>query len=102
MNVAKSNVSTQTRLLFPIAVTVVTGLIAPKGLPLMGMIMLGNFMKESGVVQRLTGASENEIANIVTFFLGLAIGGTMEGHAFLKAQTLAIFGLGFLAICLTP
>jgi carboxybiotin decarboxylase len=99
MKVTTSNVSTQTRLLFPIAVTVVTGLIAPKGLPLMGMIMLGNFMKESGVVQRLTGASENEIANIVTLFLGLAIGGTMEGHAFLKAETLAIFGLGFLAIC---
>jgi len=66
----------------------------------MGMIMLGNFMKESAVVARLTHASENEIANIVTLFLGLAIGGTMEGHAFLKTQTLAIFGLGFLAICL--
>ncbi|MFH0957892.1 MAG: sodium ion-translocating decarboxylase subunit beta, partial [Pseudomonadota bacterium] len=80
MGVDKSNVSTQTRLLFPIIVTLVTGLIAPKGLPLMGMIMFGNFMKESGVVQRLTGASENELANIVTLFLGLAIGGTMEGH----------------------
>ena len=100
MDVAKSNVSSQTKLLFPIIVTVITGLIAPKGLPLMGMIMFGNFMKESGVVQRLTGASENELANIVTLFLGLAIGGTMEGHAFLKPQTIAIFGLGFLAICL--
>ena len=66
----------------------------------MGMIMLGNFMKESGVVKRLTDASANEIANIVTLFLGLAIGGTMEGHKFLTPQTLAIFGLGFLAICL--
>jgi oxaloacetate decarboxylase beta subunit len=51
-------------------------------------------------VARLTSASENEIANVVTLFLGLAIGGTMEGHVFLKTQTLAIFGLGFLAICL--
>lgn len=100
MTVSKSSVSAETRLLFPIVVTVVTGLIAPKGLPLMGTIMLGNLMKESGVVQRLTGASENEIANIVTLFLGLAIGGTMEGHAFLKPATIAIFGLGFLAICL--
>jgi oxaloacetate decarboxylase beta subunit len=100
MGVVKKTVSKRTRLLFPVAVTLLTGLIAPKGLPLMGMIMLGNFMKESGVVSRLTGASENEIANIVTLFLGLAIGGTMEGHAFLKLQTLAIFGLGFLAICL--
>ena len=96
----KRSVSTQTKLLFPIVVTLVTGLLAPKGLPLMGTIMLGNFMRECGVVARLTKASENEIANIVTLFLGLAIGGTMEGHAFLKPTTLAIFGMGFVAICL--
>jgi oxaloacetate decarboxylase beta subunit len=100
MGVAGRSVSPTTRLVFPIVVTFVTGLIAPKGLPLMGTIMLGNFLKECGVVARLTGASQNEIANVVTLFLGLAIGGTMEGHAFLRAQTLAIFGLGFLAICL--
>jgi carboxybiotin decarboxylase len=100
MKATKSSVSSTTLILFPILVTALTGLIAPKGLPLMGMIMLGNFMKVSGVVARLSGASENEIANIVTLFLGLAIGGTMEGHNFLKATTLAIFGLGFVAICL--
>ncbi|MGQ9655187.1 MAG: sodium ion-translocating decarboxylase subunit beta, partial [Thermodesulfobacteriota bacterium] len=100
MGVIKKTVSQRTRLLFPIVVTFVTGLLAPKGLPLMGTIMLGNFMKECGVVSRLTKASENEIANIVTLFLGLAIGGTMEGHAFLKPQTLAIFALGFVAICM--
>lgn len=100
MESSKKAVSQRTRVLFPIVVTIVTGLIAPKGLPLMGMIMLGNFMRESGVVARLTNASENEIANVVTLFLGLSIGGTMEGHAFLKAQTLVIFALGFLAICL--
>jgi oxaloacetate decarboxylase beta subunit len=96
----KRSVSTTTRLLFPVVVTLVTGLLAPKGLPLMGTIMLGNFMRECGVVARLTKASENEIANIVTLFLGLAIGGTMEGHAFLKPQTLMIFGMGFIAICM--
>jgi len=100
MGTVKRSVSTQTRLLFPIVVTLIGGLIAPKGLPLLGTIMLGNFMRECGVVARLTKASENEIANIVTLFLGLAIGGTMEGHAFLKPTTLAIFALGFLAICL--
>ncbi len=99
MGAVNKTVSARTRLLFPIVVTCVTGLIAPKGLPLMGTIMLGNFMKECGVVARLTGASQNEIANMVTLFLGLAIGGTMEGHAFLKPQTLAIFALGFVAIC---
>lgn len=100
MKTLKKSVSPQTKLLFPLVVTLVGGLIAPKGLPLLGTIMLGNFMRESGVVARLTKASENEIANIVTLFLGLAIGGTMEGHAFLKPTTLAIFGLGFFAICL--
>jgi sodium ion-translocating decarboxylase beta subunit len=83
---------------FPIVVTVITGIIAPKGLPLMGAIMLGNFLKVSGVVTRLTKASENEIANISTLFLGLAIGGTMDGHQFLKQQTLLVFALGLLAI----
>jgi len=96
---AASTVSPRTKLLFPIVVTAITGLIAPKGLPLMGTIMLGNFMKESGVVPRLTGASENEIANIVTLFLGLAIGGTMKADVFLTSSTLAIFALGFIAIC---
>jgi sodium ion-translocating decarboxylase beta subunit len=100
MAAIKRSVSPTTKLLFPIVVTVIGGLIAPKGLPLLGTIMLGNFMRESGVVARLTKASENEIANIVTLFLGLAIGATMEGHAFLKPTTLAIFGLGFIAICL--
>ncbi len=62
--------------------------------------MLGNLMKESGVVARLTGAAENEIANVVTLFLGLCIGATMAGPAFVRAETLIILGLGFLAICL--
>jgi carboxybiotin decarboxylase len=100
MGVVRTSVSQRTKIFFPLVVMLITGLIAPKGLPLIGTIMLGNFMRESGVVARLTKASENEIANIVTLFLGLAIGGTMEGHAFLKTTTLAIFGLGFVAICL--
>ncbi|HEY4773999.1 MAG TPA: sodium ion-translocating decarboxylase subunit beta [Xanthobacteraceae bacterium] len=98
MGAVKKTVSPTAKLIFPIVVTLVTALIAPKGLPLIGTIMLGNFMRECGVVTRLLKASENEIANISTLFLGLAIGGTMEGHAFLKPTTLAIFGLGFIAI----
>lgn len=94
----KGTVSPAARIAFPIVVTIITGIIAPKGLPLMGMIMLGNFMKETGVVTRLTKASENEIANISTLFLGLAIGGTMNGPDFLKTETLMVFGLGLLAI----
>ncbi len=88
------------KIIFPIVITVVGGFIAPKGLPLLGTIMLGNLMKESGAVSRLTKASENEIANVVTLFLGISIGATMAGPLFLKAQTLLILAFGFLAICL--
>jgi Na+-transporting methylmalonyl-CoA/oxaloacetate decarboxylase beta subunit len=62
--------------------------------------MLGNLMKECGVVSRLTKASENEIANVVTLFLGIAIGATMDGKMFLNPQTLLVLAFGFLAICL--
>ena len=93
-------VSKTTKLLFPLVITIVGGCIAPKGLPLLATIMLGNLMKESGCVARLTGAAENEIANVVTLFLGLSIGATMAGPAFIRAETLIVLGLGFLAICL--
>ncbi len=99
MAAAPSSVSRSARIVFPVLVTIVNGLIAPKGLPLMATIMLGNLMKESGVVTRLAGASEHEISNVVTLLLALTIGGTMEGHAFLKPPTLAVFALGFIAIC---
>src|SRR5512136_2793297 len=100
MGTVKKSVSKTTRILFPLVITVIGGLIAPMGLPLLGTIMLGNLMKESGVVARLTRASENEIANIVTLFLGLSIGATMVGSAFLRPQTLIVLCLGLLAICL--
>ncbi len=95
---ANNKVSKTALIFFPILVVALTGIIAPKGLPLMGSIMLGNFLKMSGVVPRLTKASENEIANISTLFLGLAIGGTMAGQEFLKTQTLMVFALGLMAI----
>ena len=87
--------SKATKIVFPIVVTIFGGLIAPKGLPLLATIMLGNLMKESGVVSRLTKASENEIANVVTLFLGISIGATMDGRAFLNAQTLDDPGVRF-------
>ncbi len=95
---ASQKVPKSALIVFPILVVVLTGIIAPKGLPLMGSIMLGNFLKMSGVVTRLTKASENEIANVSTLFLGLAIGGTMDGHQFLTTQTMMVFGLGLMAI----
>ena len=100
MGAVKNSVSKTTRILFPLVVTILGGLIAPKGLPLLGTIMLGNLMKESGAVSRLTKASENEIANIVTLLLGISIGATMDGRVFLQWQTITILILGFVAICL--
>ena len=96
----RKSVSATTKILFPIVVTVVTSFIAPLGTPLMGTIMLGNLLKESGVVARLKQASEQEIANIVTLLLGLSIGATMEAGKFLKSETLMILVLGFVAIVL--
>jgi Na+-transporting methylmalonyl-CoA/oxaloacetate decarboxylase beta subunit len=66
----------------------------------MGMLMLGNFMKESGVIGRLVEVSENTIANVVTLFLGLSIGASMLGGNFLQWETILIFILGLLAISL--
>lgn len=100
MKTHQKTVSKTTKLLFPIVITIVGGLIAPMGLPLLATIMLGNLMKESGVVPRLAKASENEIANIVTLLLGISIGATMSGPVFMQKATLVILVLGLLAICL--
>ena len=90
-------ISRRTRVLFPVVVTLVVGTLVPFAIPLVGSLMLGNIMRESGVVQRLTDTSSNELANVVTLFLGLAIGSTMLGTTFLQPGTLAILGLGILA-----
>ena len=97
MPYSQRTISRRTRILFPIVVTVVVGTLVPFATPLIGMLMLGNLMKESGAVERLTKASSNEIANVVTLFLGLAIGSTMVGAEFLKTSTLAILVLGIVA-----
>ena len=97
MPYSSRKISQRTRIMFPIIVTVMVGSLVPFATPLIGMLMLGNLMRESGAVERLTGASSNEIANMVTLFLGLAIGSTMVGADFLKTQTLFILVLGLLA-----
>lgn len=93
-------ISKRTRILFPIIVTIVVGTLVPFATPLIGMLMLGNLMRESKVVERLTGAASNELANVVTLFLGLAIGSTMVGDKFLQLSTLFILVLGLIAFCL--
>ena len=97
MPYSQRTISRRTRILFPIVVTILVGTMVPFATPLIGMLMLGNLMKESGAVERLTKASAQEIANTVTLFLGLAIGATMVGTEFLKPSTLAILVLGIVA-----
>jgi oxaloacetate decarboxylase beta subunit len=97
MPYSQRKISRRTRIMFPIIITVLVGTLVPFATPLIGMLMLGNLMKESGVVERLTKASSNEIANTVTLLLGLAIGSTMVGTDFLKTSTLFILVLGLLA-----
>jgi sodium ion-translocating decarboxylase beta subunit len=93
-------VSQRTVIIFPIAVTVVVSLIAPDAAPLIATLMLGNLLKESGVVDRLSKSAANEIINVSTLFLGLAIGTTMTAHSFINLQTLFILALGLLAFVL--
>jgi oxaloacetate decarboxylase beta subunit len=101
MGAAKSQpISKTTKIVFPIVVTIFASILAPKGAPLIATVMLGNLLRESGCVDRLKAASENEITNIVTLLLGLCIGATMEADKFLRAQTLLVLALGFVAISL--
>ncbi|MBE7555364.1 MAG: sodium ion-translocating decarboxylase subunit beta [Anaerolineales bacterium] len=93
-------VSRPVRILFPIVVTIVVSLLAPVASPLIATLMFGNLMRESGAVERLSKAAQNEITNIATIFLGLSIGGTMFGNDFIKIDTLLILAVGLLAFVL--
>jgi oxaloacetate decarboxylase beta subunit len=85
------------KLAFAFVVTVIVILLVPAASPLVGMLMLGNFLRECGVVERLSKAAQNEIINAVTIFLGTSVGITMTGERFLNVETLAILGLGVVA-----
>ncbi len=93
-------VSRPVRVLFPIVVTVLISLLAPVASPLISALMLGNLLREAGVVERLSRAAQNEIANVATLFLGLVIGSTMAGASFIQLDTLLILGMGLLAFVL--
>jgi len=90
-------VSKLERIIFPIAVTVFCVLLLPSVAPLIGMLMLGNLFRESGVVERLSNTAQNALINIVTIFLGVTVGATANAETFLRLQTLGIIGLGLLA-----
>lgn len=85
------------KIVFPLAVLLMTILFLPAATPLVGMFCLGNLMRESGVVDRLSSTSQNELINIVTIFLGLGVGSKLSAHAFLNVETLGILALGAVA-----
>lgn len=90
-------VSKTEKILFPIIVTIVVALIVPDAVSLVGMLMLGNLAKETGVVDRLVKTAQNELMNIITIFLGVTVGATATAETFLNVQTLFIVCLGFVA-----
>lgn len=92
-------VSKAEKIIFPIVVTVLCVLILPSVAPLLGMLMLGNLFRESGVTDRLSDTAQNALCNIVTILLGVTVGATAEGKTFLDFKTIAIIIIGLLAFC---
>lgn len=90
-------VSQTTKFLFPIMITLIAGIVAPISVALIGSLMFGNLIKESGATENLSSCAENELANLVTLVLGITIGGTMEAERFLNYQVLLIMLLGAVA-----
>ncbi len=90
-------VSKKQKILFPIVVTILVSLLLPSATPLVGCLMLGNLMKECGVVERLNKTAQNELMNIVTIFLGITVGATATASTFLSVRTLEIIALGIVA-----
>jgi oxaloacetate decarboxylase beta subunit len=91
------NVSKTEKIIFPIIVTVFCALLLPSVAPLIGMLMLGNLFRESGVTDRLSDTAQNALCNIVTIMLGVTVGATANGENFIQIKTLAIVGIGLLA-----
>ena len=93
-------VSKTEKIVFPIAMTIIISLLLPSAAPLIGCLMLGNLMKECGVVERLSKTVQNELMNIVTIFLGISVGATATAENFLNWQTIGIMVLGVTAFCM--
>ena len=93
-------VSKVEKILFPVAVTLVVGLLLPDAIPLLGMLMLGNLFRESGVVERLSSQAQNGLINTITIFLGISVGCKAKGGIFLTTSTLGILAIGIIAFYL--
>lgn len=92
-----NSVSKSTRIMFPILVTLIAGLVAPASVSLVGFLMFGNLIRECGVLTRLSETAQNDLANLVTLLLGITISYSMRAEQFVTTQTLMIMGLGLFA-----
>lgn len=90
-------VSKRTRIIFPIAVTFIVGLISPSSIALVGFLMFGNLIRECGVLTNLSNTAQNELANLITLLLGITISFSMKADAFVRFDTLLIMGIGLIA-----
>ena len=97
MSYQAANVTKLTRIIFPVFVTVITGLVAPRAVALVGFLMFGNLIRECGVLDSLSETAQNALANLVTLLLGLTVAARMQADAFLNTQTLLILCLGLVA-----
>ena len=97
MKYAPSQVSKTTRILFPILITVIAGLIAPESVALVGFLMFGNLLRECGALDQLSECAQKVLANLITLFLGITIAFKMQADQFLQLDTLLIMGLGLFA-----
>ena len=95
--VMQTRVPRKVRILFPLCVTAIAGILAPESTALIGSLMFGNLIRECGVLERLSLAAQNELSNLVTLLLGITIGSTMQAETFLTVQTAFIMGIGLLA-----
>ncbi|MCX7843596.1 MAG: sodium ion-translocating decarboxylase subunit beta [Clostridia bacterium] len=97
MEYHEEKVSKTVKIVFPVVVTIIAGIVAPISVPLVGLLMFGNLIRESGVLERLSSTAQNELANLVTILLGITIGSTMTAEKFLTPATLLILAMGLAA-----
>ena len=97
MEYHEDKISQPIKVIFPIAITIIAGIIVPMSVPLVGSLMFGNLIRECGVLEKLSKASQNELSNLVTILLGITIGSTMIAEKFLQWNTAAIMVLGLFA-----
>jgi oxaloacetate decarboxylase beta subunit len=97
MDYKEAKVSKKALIAFPIVISIVSGILAPMSVPLIGALMFGNLLRTCGVLDKLSNAAQNELSNLVTLLLGITVGATMKAEEFIQFQTLLIMVLGLVA-----